>query len=159
LKIDFSAADSWPSLPYDEMAPTVDHLHRLSQIAGKYTLDQPFEAYWGDIALLVTPRGIATRTLRSDAVLFEIEYAILDSQVVITASTGRTTLALGPGTVADFYGKFVDAVAALRIQPRARPWKRKSPERFPSTRTPLIVLMMRPWHAECGRLFLASQVR
>lgn len=115
MNSDFSATDSWPSLPYDEMAPTVDHLRRLSQIAGKYTLDQPFEAYWGDITLLVTPRGIATRTLRSDDVLFDIEYAILDSQVVVTASTGKTTLPLANGTVADFYGKFVDAVATLRI--------------------------------------------
>ncbi len=113
LNIDSSATDSWPSLPYDEMAPTADHLHRLSQIAGKYTLDQPFEAYWSDVALLVTPRGIATRTLRSDDVLFDIEYAILDSQVVVTASTGRATLQLAPGTVADFYRKFVDEVAEL----------------------------------------------
>jgi hypothetical protein len=115
LNIDFSATALWPSLPYDEMGPTVDHLHRLSQIAGKYTLDQPFEAYWGDVTLLITPRGIATRTLRSDDILFDIEYAILDSQVVVTASTGRATLALAAGPVADFYRKFVDAVAALRI--------------------------------------------
>jgi hypothetical protein len=121
VNINLSAAESWPSLPYDEMAPTVDHLHRLSQIAGKYTLDQPFEAYWGDIALLVTPRGIATRTLRSDDILFDIEYAILDSQVVVTASTGKATLPLAAGTVADFYGTFVNAVAALHIPaPRTR---------------------------------------
>jgi hypothetical protein len=115
LNIDFRASDLWPSLPYDQMGPTVDHLHRLSQIAGKYTLDQPFEAYWGDVTLLISPRGIATRTLRSDDVLFDIEYAILDSQVVVTASTGKVTLALAAGTVADFYRQFVDAVAALRI--------------------------------------------
>jgi hypothetical protein len=115
MNIAFDATDSWPSLPYDEMAPTVDHLHRLSQIAGKYTLDQPFEPYWGDITLAVTPRGIATRTLRSDAVLFDIEYAILDSHVIVTASTGRTAIPLAPGTIADFYRRFVDAVAALRI--------------------------------------------
>jgi Family of unknown function (DUF5996) len=115
LNIDFRATALWPSLPYDDMAPTVDHLHRLSQIAGKYTLDQPFEPYWGDIALLVTPRGIATRTLRSGDVLFDIEYAILDSQVIVTASTGKTTLPLAGGTVADFYRKFVGAVATLSI--------------------------------------------
>jgi Family of unknown function (DUF5996) len=115
LSLDFSATQSWPSLPYDEMTPTVDHLHRLCQIAGKYTLDQPFEAYWGDIGLLVTPRGIATRTLRSNDILFDIEFAILDSQVVVTASTGKATLPLAAGTVADFYRKFVDAAAALHI--------------------------------------------
>src|SRR5579863_4948391 len=97
------------------MAPTVDHLHRLSQIAGKYTLDQPFEAYWSNVTLLVTPRGIATRTLRSDDVLFNIEYAILDSQVIVTASTGRISLPLAAGTIADFYGRFVEAVSALYI--------------------------------------------
>lgn len=59
----------------------------LNQIAGKFTLDEPFEAYWSNVTLLVTPRGIATRTLRSDKVLFGIEYALLDSEVVVTAST------------------------------------------------------------------------
>jgi len=33
----------WPALPYEQLAPTVDHLNRLVQIAGKYTLDQLFE--------------------------------------------------------------------------------------------------------------------
>jgi hypothetical protein len=117
LTIEYDTSDQWPALPYDEMAPTVDHLHRLTQIAGKYTLDQPFEAYWSNVTLLVTPRGIATRTLSSNDVLFDIEYAILDSQVIVTASTGKISLPLAAGNIADFYKRFVEAVAALGIPP------------------------------------------
>jgi Family of unknown function (DUF5996) len=110
------AVSDWPPLPYDEIAPTAGYVHRLCQIAGKYTLDEPFEPYWGNVSLLVTPRGIATRTLRLNDVLFTIEYAILDSRVVVTASTGSTSLPLAAGTVADFYRKFVEAVAPLQIR-------------------------------------------
>jgi hypothetical protein len=36
-------AERWPVLSYADLAPTVEHLNRLVQIAGKYTLDQAFE--------------------------------------------------------------------------------------------------------------------
>ncbi len=39
-------ADLWPSLSYEDLAPTVDHLNRLVQVAGKYTLSQAFEPGW-----------------------------------------------------------------------------------------------------------------
>ena len=55
----------WPPLPYEEIRPPVDHLHRLTQIGGKYTLDQPYEFNWGNIVLSVTPRGFSTPTLRN----------------------------------------------------------------------------------------------
>jgi hypothetical protein len=109
--------DAWPSLPYDELRPTVDHLHRLVQIGGKYTLDQPFEFNWGNIVLSVTPRGFSTPTLDAGDVLFTVDYELLDDRVTVTASTGRVSLPLGPGTVADFYESFVEAVAPLGIPP------------------------------------------
>jgi len=112
---EFAVTELWPVLAYDEMAPTVDHLHRLSQIAGKYTLDQPFEPFWSNVPLVVTPRGFGTRTLRAGDVLFDVEYAVLDDRVDVTASTGRVTLPLAAGSVADFYARFVRAVAPLKI--------------------------------------------
>lgn len=115
MKTVSGAIDWWPSLAYEEMAPTVDYVHRLSQIAGKYTLDQPYEPYWSSVALVMTPRGFATRTLRSGEVLFSIEYAILDNQVVVSASTGRTAIPIAAGSVADFYRRFIEAVAPLGI--------------------------------------------
>jgi hypothetical protein len=73
--------DPWPSLPYDELRPTVDHLHRLVQIGGKYTLNQPYEFNWGNIVLSVTPRGFSTPTLDAGDVLFTVDYELLDDRV------------------------------------------------------------------------------
>jgi hypothetical protein len=109
--------DAWPPLPYEDIRPTVDHLHRLSQIGGKYTLDEPFEPNWGHIVLSVTPRGLATRTLHAGDVLFTVAYELLDNRVVVSASTGRVSLPLGPGSVADFYERFLEAVKPLGIGP------------------------------------------
>jgi hypothetical protein len=110
-------SELWPSLPYDEIAPTVDHIHRLAQIGGKYTLDQPFEPNWGNVALSVTPRGFNTPTLWCGDVSFAVDYEILDARVTVTASTGSVSLPLAKGTVADFYARFVDAVKPLGIKP------------------------------------------
>jgi hypothetical protein len=109
----------WPALDYEEIRPTVDYLHRLAQIGGKYTVDQPFEPNWGNAVMPVTPRGFGTGTLRSGDVSFVIEYQLLDGQVVITADTGRAAVPLGPGSVADFLQSFTDAVAPLGIPPLA----------------------------------------
>ncbi|MGO4754593.1 DUF5996 family protein, partial [Streptomyces sp. 2MCAF27] len=50
----------WPRLVYEELAPMVAFVNRLVQVAGKYTLDEPFEVGWGNIVLDVTPRGLRT---------------------------------------------------------------------------------------------------
>ncbi len=112
-----SLPDPWSPLPYEEIRPTVDHLHRLVQIGGKYTLNEPFEPNWGNIPLSVTPRGFSTPTLHAGAVLFVVDYELLDDRVTISATTGRVSLPLGPGTVAGFYEQFVEAVAPLGIAP------------------------------------------
>jgi hypothetical protein len=112
-------SDLWPSLSYDEVMPTVDYVHRLAQIGGKYALDQPFEQNWGNIVLPLTPRGFSTPTMWCNDVTFVVGFDILDDCVTVTASTGRVSLPLAAGSVADFFARFVDAVAPLGI-PRPR---------------------------------------
>jgi hypothetical protein len=74
------------------MAPTVDYLNRLVQVAGKYTLDMPFEVGWGNVVLDVTPRGLRSPILRQAGVTFTVHYRLLDGDVVIEADTGTATL-------------------------------------------------------------------
>jgi hypothetical protein len=112
-----SSRDPWPPLPYEEIRPTIDHLHRLTQIGGKYTLDQPYEFNWGNIVLSVTPRGFSTPTLRTEDLLFAVDYELLDDRVIVSATSGRVSLPLAPGSVAGFYERFVEAVAPLGIPP------------------------------------------
>ena len=109
----------WPALDYAAMAPTIEHLHRLSQVGGKYTVDSPFELNWGNVPLTITPRGFATPTLDADEVAFAVEYDLLDHEVVVTANTGRERLALEPGSVASFYMRFAEAAGRLGVPPLA----------------------------------------
>jgi Family of unknown function (DUF5996) len=112
-----AAPEPWPSLDYGEIRPTVEHLHRLAQIGGKYTLGEPFEPNWGNVLMTITPRGFATPELRAGDVVFTVDYELLDDRVTITASTGRASLPLAPGSVADFYARFVEAAEPLGIGP------------------------------------------
>jgi hypothetical protein len=108
-------AERWPALSYEALGPTVDNLNRLVQVAGKYTLDQPFEPGWGNVVLSVTPRGLSTPTLRRDGVTFVVHHRLLDDDVVIEADTGVRRLALSSGAVADFFSAFVAAAAELGL--------------------------------------------
>jgi Family of unknown function (DUF5996) len=112
---DGSATPLWAPRPDAKTDATIDHLHRLAQIGGKYTLDQLYEPNWGNIPLDVTGRGFATPTVRRGDVVFRVDYDLLDAQVVIAASTGRRTLPLTDGSVADFYAAFVAAATELGI--------------------------------------------
>ena len=110
-----TSRNQWPALPYAELAPGVDYLRRLVQIAGKYTLDQLFEPAWGNVVFEVTPRGLSTRTLRVDGVGFRVHYRLLDGDVVLEASTGVRSVPLRTQSVAAFYAGFVAAAAELGI--------------------------------------------
>ena len=41
--------EPWPVLVHKDLSPTVDYVNRVAQVAGKYTLDEPFEVGWGNI--------------------------------------------------------------------------------------------------------------
>jgi hypothetical protein len=111
------APEPWPTLDYDEIRPTVEHLHHLAQVGGKYTLGEPFEPNWGNALMAVTPRGFATRGLHAGDVVFTVAYDLLDDRVTVTTSSGRVSLPLAPGSVADFYARFVETVEPLGIPP------------------------------------------
>ena len=80
---------SWPAIDYATIRPTADHLHRLTQIAGKYTLNQPYESNWANILMSVTPRGYRSPVLRQGDVDFEIEYNLVDDQVTVMTTPAR----------------------------------------------------------------------
>jgi len=105
----------WPAVPSVDVGPTIDHVHRLAQIAGKYTLDQAYEPNWGNIPLAVTGRGFTTPTVRRDEVIFRVDYDLVDGQVTIAANTGRVALPLDRGSVADFFAEFVAAAATVGL--------------------------------------------
>ena len=103
----------WPPLPYEAWKDTYATLHMWTQVVGKVALAQapPLNHSWG-IALQVTPRGLATRTLPHGTRTFTMEFDFLAHELVIRTSDGDLRrLALAPRTVADFYR---DVMATLR---------------------------------------------
>ena len=106
---------SWSVLDDARIGPTVEHLHRLVQIGGKYTLGDLFEPGWGNIVLGVTPRGLRTPVLHQDGRTFEVHYRLLDGDTVIESADGRRALPLETGSVADFYRHFVGAAEELGV--------------------------------------------
>ncbi|MFC9531942.1 DUF5996 family protein [Streptomyces sp. NPDC056975] len=109
--------NAWPALVYEDLAPMVDYVNRLVQVGGKYTLDEPFEAGWGNIVLDVTPRGLRTPTFRRQGVTFEVHYRLLDSDVVVESDRGSVTVPVSDGSLAAFYASFCNAAAELGVRP------------------------------------------
>ena len=99
------ADERWPALPYEAWKDTYATLHLWTQVVGKVALAlaPPLNHSWA-IAMAVTPRGVATRTLAHPAGPFAIEFDLVDHQLVVRPSEGATRmLPLVPRTVAEFY--------------------------------------------------------
>ena len=109
--------EQWPALPYDEWKDTYATLHMWMQIVGKVALAHaaPLNHSWG-VALLVTPRGLTTRTLPHGSRTFTMEFDFIDHQLVIRASDGDVRLVrLSPRSVADFYADVMASLDAMAM--------------------------------------------
>lgn len=106
---------SWPAIDDAAVSETAEHLHRIVQIAGKYTLSELFEPGWGNVVLEVTPRGLRTPVFAQHGRVFDVHYRLLDHDVVIEADTGRASLELAERSVADFLGEFQAAARQLGL--------------------------------------------
>jgi hypothetical protein len=126
--------NAWPELPYEAWKDTYATLHMWTQIVGKVALGQApaLNHSWG-IAMQVTPRGLATRTLPHSGRTFSIQFDFVDHRLVIHASDGQgKVLALRPQSVADFYREVMDALdeMGLPVKIWPMPVEIPSPIRF-----------------------------
>jgi hypothetical protein len=96
----------WPALPYADWKDTYATLHMWTQVVGKIAVRHavPENHCWA-IAMQVTPRGVATRTLFHGTTPFSFEFDFFDHQLVLRmpADEASASLDLAPMTVADFY--------------------------------------------------------
>jgi hypothetical protein len=112
-----AADDVWPTLAYEAWKNTYETLHMWTQVVGKVALAcaPPLNHSWG-IAMQVTPRGLATRTLPHGERTFSLLFDFIDHALVICASDGATkTLSLRPQTVADFYRELMTTLDGMRL--------------------------------------------
>jgi hypothetical protein len=97
--------DLWPPLPYPDWHDTYATLHMWTQVVGKIAVGHapPENHSWG-IAMQVTPRGLATKTLFHGTTPFAFEFDFVDHLLVLKVSYARSaTLDLRPMRVAEFY--------------------------------------------------------
>jgi len=111
------AATTWPSLPVADWISTRDTLQLWTQIVGKVRMaSTPLVNHWWNVPLYVSARGLTTSLIPHGDRAFQIDFDLLDHQLVIEATDGMTaSMVLAPRTVADFYGELMTHLDALDL--------------------------------------------
>lgn len=128
-----SGAGAWPALPYASWTDTLDTLHMELQILGKVRVARsPKEPEWAHITLYVSPRGLTTGPVPSDAGLFDIEADFIDHQVVIRTVAGAVaTVALTARPVAEFWNDFNATLRGVGVDTELSPMPQEVPDPIP----------------------------
>jgi hypothetical protein len=113
--------DLLPPLPFDSWNDTLATVHMWTQVVGKVRLKLcPLVNHYWNVAFYLTARGMTTSAMpyQRGTVLgtAEVCFDFIDHQLLIETSDGRhAAIALKPQSVAEFYRKFMDALAELGI--------------------------------------------
>jgi len=113
-----AAAETWPSLPYEEWKDTYATVHLWTQIVGRVrsTLSPQLNHWWHN-ALYVTPLGLTTSPIPYGARSFEIQFDFVGHHLTLQTSEGLTRyMALYPRPVADFYRELMAFLGTLGIE-------------------------------------------
>jgi hypothetical protein len=102
----------WPALSAARDRPTIVALHLFSQVAGKVpTALLPWRNHGWHLTLHLTPRGLGTEPIHTDAGVFALGFDLVDHCFTLEDREGRRTLALAAMSVAAFHEA---AMAMLR---------------------------------------------
>ena len=125
--------DEWPALAYDDWRATRDTLHMYTQVVGKIRLAlSPFEPEWANVPLYVTARGLTTSPVPSGLRTFDVEFDLVDHQLVVRASDGESErLPLRAQAVADFYAELMGALRRLGFDVTISPGPSEVPDPIP----------------------------
>jgi hypothetical protein len=99
------AHEQWPALVYDDWKATLATVHLWTQVVGKIAVRHaPRENHcWGS-AMLVTPRGVTTRTMFHFDRPFALEFDFLSHQLALVVDDEHSaSLDLEPMSVAEFH--------------------------------------------------------
>ncbi len=126
----------WPPLPYEEWRQTYEHLHLLTQIAGKVRLAlTPWVNHSWHVPFYVSPRGLTTGAIPYGGQCFELTFDLLRHRLLIDMSDGTgKVLPLDPGSVAQFYEAFFKALADLGIHVKIFPFANEMPDAIAFTK-------------------------
>jgi hypothetical protein len=130
-----SRSADWPDLPF-EWSATAGALHLWTQVVGKIRLVQtPWTNHSWHVPLYVTARGLGTSPIPYGGSAFEIDFDLLDHQLVIQSIDGeKRVMPLGAGSVSDFYGAVLDGLRGLHIDVRIHTTPNEVPDAIPFER-------------------------
>ena len=112
-------AGAWPSLPLESWRETYATLHMWLQIVGKIRLVQtPWVNHSWHVTLYPTATGLTTGAIPGDR-SFQIDFDFLHHRLLLQADDGRSArLGLEPQSVANFYRRVMEEMAALELPVR-----------------------------------------
>ena len=113
-----NTSSDWPELSISAWKDTQATLHLWSQIVGKIrTKLMPWTNHSWHVTLYVTPRGLTTLAMPYEQRTLQIDFDFVAHQLLLHASDGRSQqFALEPMSVADFYGKVMNALSEMGIR-------------------------------------------
>jgi hypothetical protein len=125
--------EALPALPFDSWKETLATLHMWSQIIGKVRLKLcPLVNHWWNVPFYVTARGMTTSAMPYQQRGIEVRFDFIEHTVAIETSEGRVvTIALAPQSVAEFYEKFMAALAELGVSVKIWTMPREIPNPTP----------------------------
>jgi hypothetical protein len=107
----------WPQLNYGEWLPTYQTVHLWTQIVGKLRLCKTdwMNHAWNSV-LYVTPVGLTTTPFRTGNETLSVDFDFLAHKLIFLTSSGqRLELPLQQECVADFFGRFTEALKYLNV--------------------------------------------
>ncbi|ADI14940.1 DUF5996 family protein [Truepera radiovictrix] len=108
-----------PPLPLAAWQDTKTTLHLYAQIVGKIRMAlHPKLNHWWHVTLYLSPRGLTTHAIPTGDGLIELEFDLLDHNLMIRSSDGRhKVVALYDGlSVAQFYHSVLGSLAQLGVE-------------------------------------------
>jgi hypothetical protein len=109
--------DLLPALPFDSWKDTLATLHMWTQVVGKVRLKLcPLVNHFWNVTFYLTARGMTTEAMPYESGTVEVRFDFIDHKLLIETDQGRTAeIALKPQSVAEFYTKFMAAIANLGV--------------------------------------------
>jgi hypothetical protein len=107
--------NGWPKLAFAALQPTAETLRLFTQVAGKVRLARtPWVNHSWHVTLYVSARGLTTSLIPNGATGLELEFDFIAGALVARTTAGAERhVALAPGSVAGFYAKVMEALAAV----------------------------------------------
>jgi hypothetical protein len=104
-------------LPFDSWKDTLATLHMWTQVVGKVRLKLcPLVNHFWNVTFYLTARGMTTEAMPYESGTVEVRFDFIDHKLLIETDQGRTAeIALKPQSVAEFYTKFMAAIANLGV--------------------------------------------